>query len=48
MQLFLQISVSFILGIAGLVVLVLGARWLSTNTLSKRLNQYVAAPGCQP
>ena len=44
MQLFLQITVSFILGIAGLVVLVLGARWLSTNTLSKRLNQYVSVP----
>ncbi len=44
MQIFTQISLSLALGIAGIVILVLGARWLSTNTMSKRLNQYVAAP----
>jgi tight adherence protein C len=44
MQLYMQISVSFILGIAGLIVLILGARWLTSNSMSKRLNQYVTAP----
>jgi tight adherence protein C len=44
MQMFTQISLSLALGIAGIVILVLGARWLSANTMSKRLNQYVAAP----
>jgi len=44
MQMFTQISLSLALGIAGLVVLVLGARWLSSNPMSKRLNQYVAVP----
>jgi tight adherence protein C len=44
MQMFTQISLSIALGIAGLVVLILGARWLSANTMSKRLNQYVTVP----
>jgi tight adherence protein C len=44
MQLYMQISVSIILGIAGLIVLIFGARWLTSNSMSKRLNQYVTAP----
>ena len=44
MQMFTQIGMSLALGIAGLIVLVLGARWLNSNTMSKRLNQYVAIP----
>jgi tight adherence protein C len=44
MQLYMQISVSIILGIAGIIVLVFGARWLTSNSMSKRLNQYVTAP----
>ena len=44
MQLFMQISISIALGIAGLIVLILGARWLNSSSLSKRLDQYVASP----
>ena len=44
MQLFMQITVSMALGIAGLIVLVLGTRWFRSGSVSKRLNQYVAAP----
>ena len=44
MQMFMQMRSSMALGIAGIVILVLGLRWFSTNTMSKRLNQYVATP----
>jgi tight adherence protein C len=44
MQLFMQISISIALGIVGLIVLILGARWLNSSSLSKRLDQYVASP----
>ena len=44
MQLFMQITISMVLGIAGLIVLVLGTRWLMSGSVTKRLNQYVAAP----
>ena len=44
MQLYLQITVSVMLVIAGLIVLAAGVRWLSSGTLTKRLIQYVAGP----
>ncbi len=44
MQLYVQIGLSFTLGIAGIVAIVLSVRWLRTNTLSRRLVQYVEAP----
>src|SRR4030042_6184186 len=44
MPLFIQISISMILGLAGLAILILGARWLRAGSVSKRLVQYVAAP----
>ena len=44
MQLFMQISISFALGIAGLTVIVLGVRWLRSGGLDKRLVQYVETP----
>jgi tight adherence protein C len=44
MQLYMQISISVILGVAGLVVLIFGMRWFRSGSVSKRLNQYVAAP----
>lgn len=44
MQLLMQITISMALGLAGLVVLVLGARWLRSGSLSKRLVQYVSTP----
>ena len=44
MQLFIQIAVSMALGIAGLIVLILGMRWFRSGSVSKRLNQYVASP----
>ncbi len=44
MQLFTQLTLSLVLGIAGLAILVLGARWMRTNTIAKRLSQYVETP----
>lgn len=44
MPLFLQISVGAILGIIGIVVIYLGARWLRSGSVTQRLVQYVAAP----
>ncbi len=44
MQLTMQIGVSIALGIAGIVAIVLSVRWLRTNTLAKRLVQYVEEP----
>jgi tight adherence protein C len=44
MQLFLQIGLSVILGILGVVFLILAARSLRGETLSKRLSQYVETP----
>lgn len=44
MQLYMQISVSVVLGVAGLAVLIFGMRWFRSGSISKRLNQYVAAP----
>jgi tight adherence protein C len=44
MQLFMQITISMVLAIAGIAILVLGARWLMSGSVSKRLNQYVAVP----
>jgi tight adherence protein C len=44
MQPFVQITISMALGIAGLIVLILGTRWFRSGSISKRLNQYVAAP----
>jgi tight adherence protein C len=44
MQFFVQISISLVLSLAGIFILVVGARRLRTNTLSKRLVQYVETP----
>jgi tight adherence protein C len=44
MQLFMQISISIGLSIAGLVIIVLGTRWLRSSSISERLIQYVAIP----
>lgn len=44
MPLFFQIGSGMLIGIAGLVVIVLSARWLRAGSVSKRLVQYVATP----
>jgi len=44
MQLLMQITISMVLGIAGISILVLGFRWLRSGTISKRLVQYVETP----
>ncbi len=44
MQLFMQIGLSIILGVLGVVFIVLAVRSLRTGTLDKRLTQYVEAP----
>jgi tight adherence protein C len=44
MQVIMQLSISLALGIAGILAIILAIRWLRTNTLSKRLTQYVEAP----
>jgi tight adherence protein C len=44
MQLFMQIGISTILGIAGVAVLLLSFRWLTSNNMGRRLVQYVEAP----
>ena len=44
MQLFMQITISIALGIAGITVLVLSVRWLRSGGLNKRLVQYVETP----
>jgi len=44
MPLFLQITISVILGSAGLLILFFGVRWLRVNSISKRLVQYVSTP----
>jgi tight adherence protein C len=44
MQLFMQIGLSIALGIAGITVLVLSARWLRSGSLNKRLMHYVETP----
>ncbi len=41
MQQYMQIIISFALGIAGLTVIALGVRWLRSGSLDKRLVQYV-------
>jgi hypothetical protein len=43
-MLFVQIAISFALGIIGLIILILGARWLSSGSLASRLSQYVESP----
>jgi tight adherence protein C len=44
MQFFMQIAISLTLGIAGLIIIVLGIRWLTTSNVNKRLVQYVETP----
>jgi tight adherence protein C len=44
MQLFMQITISIALGIAGLTVITLGVRWLRSSGIDKRLVQYVETP----
>ncbi len=44
MQILMQVTISAVLGIAGFAVLLLSFRWLKTNTMSKRLVQYVETP----
>jgi tight adherence protein C len=44
MPLFMQITISMVLGVAGLAVLVLSVRWLTSGSVSKRLVQYVETP----
>src|SRR4030042_2807845 len=44
MQPVLQISISIALGIAGLIILILSARWLRSGSISKRLVQFVEVP----
>jgi tight adherence protein C len=44
MQLIMQIIISIALGLAGLTAIVLGIRWLRTNTVNTRLVQYVETP----
>ena len=48
MQLIMQITISFILGILGITFLALSIRWLRSGTLSKRLTQYVETPLEEP
>ena len=44
MQLYLQITLSTLLGAAGLTILIISARWLRSGSVSKRLVQYVETP----
>ena len=44
MQLIMQMTISIILGILGVSALILSMRWLRSNTMSKRLVQYVSSP----
>ena len=44
MQQSMQIIISFALGIAGLTIIALGVRWLSSGNFNKRLVQYVENP----
>ncbi len=44
MQLYLQVGGSFALGIVGIIAIVLSVRWLRTNSMTRRLVQYVEAP----
>lgn len=44
MQFLMQLSISLALGIAGMVAIILAVRWLRTNTVDKRLVQYVETP----
>ncbi|OGO28554.1 MAG: hypothetical protein A2136_06650 [Chloroflexi bacterium RBG_16_54_11] len=44
MPVFLQITFGIALGALGLVILVVGARWLLASSISKRLVQYVETP----
>lgn len=44
MPLFAQITISIIIGLAGLLFIIFSVRWLRVNTISKRLDQYVSAP----
>ncbi len=44
MQLIMQITISFVLGILGISVLILSLRWLRSGNFSKRLVQYVETP----
>jgi tight adherence protein C len=44
MQLYMQIGISIMIGIVGLSILILSARWLRSGDLSKRLVQYVETP----
>ncbi len=44
MQYLMQISISLILGIAGLTIIVLAIRWLTSSNVDKRLVQYVESP----
>jgi tight adherence protein C len=44
MQLIMQLSISAALAIAGIVAIVLAVRWIRTNSMDKRLVQYVETP----
>ncbi len=44
MPLFMQISISVVLGIIGIAFVILSIRWLRSGTLSSRLVQYVETP----
>ncbi|NJD60429.1 MAG: hypothetical protein C3F13_04485 [Anaerolineales bacterium] len=44
MQYLMQITLSLVLGIAGLTIIFLGVRWLTTSNVNKRLVQYVETP----
>jgi tight adherence protein C len=44
MQIFMQVTVSVALGIAGFAIIALSLRWLRTGNVGKRLVQYVETP----
>lgn len=44
MQLFMQITISIALGIAGIAILLLSLRWLRSGGVNTRLVQYVEVP----
>jgi tight adherence protein C len=44
MQILIQVIISAVLGIAGIAILLLSLRWLTSNNMGRRLVQYVEAP----
>ncbi len=44
MQLIMQITISFVLGILGISILILSLRWLRSGNFNQRLVQYVETP----